>query len=68
MINMTVKAKPGAVVFAIDGNRIPERFVLVPMSPGVLRAVRDGDLEQGSAGAQFMPQRRTVRDDRYPRP
>ena len=46
-ISMTVKAKNGAVVYDIDGNRIPEaQYVSVPISAGVVIAVKAGDLEE----------------------
>jgi len=46
-ITMTVKAIDGAVVYDIDGNRISEtRFVDVPISAGVVEAVKVKDLEE----------------------
>jgi len=55
-INMTVRAVNGAVVYDIDGNRIPEdQFVPVPISPGVVTAVKAGDLEE--AETEDLPHR-----------
>jgi len=46
-ITMTVKAINGAIVYDIDGRRIPEdQFVSVPISPGVVLAVMAKDLEE----------------------
>ena len=59
-ISMTVKAINGAVVYDIDGNRIPEdKFVTVPISPGVVEAVKAKDLEE--AEEKDLPHR--VMDD-----
>ena len=45
-ISMTVKAINGAVVYDIDGMWIPDVFTPVPVSPGVVEAVKAGDLEE----------------------
>jgi|GEM_PF-4169928 len=46
-ITMTVRAINGSVVYDIDGNRIPaDQFVSVPISPGVVDAVKAKDLEE----------------------
>jgi len=59
-ITMTVKAKAGAVVYDIDGNRIPDgQYVAVPISPGVVTAVKAGDLDESEA--EDLPHR--VLDD-----
>ena len=46
-INMTVRAINNAVVYDIDGARIPEdQFVSVPLSAAIVTAVKAGDLEE----------------------
>lgn len=46
-INMTVKAKNGAIVYDFTGAPIPgDQFVTVPMSASLVNAVRAGDLEE----------------------
>lgn len=47
IVNMTVKAKDGAMVLDSDGNEIPgDQFVTVPVSATLVRAVQAGDLEE----------------------
>lgn len=46
-VNMTVKARNGAIVYDQTGTRIPEdQFVTVPLSATLVRAVKLGDLEE----------------------
>jgi hypothetical protein len=46
-ITMHVKAKNHAIVYDIDGYRIPDdQFVEVPLSAGTVMAVKNGDLEE----------------------
>jgi len=55
-IDVTVKAKNGAIVYDVDGNRIPgDRFVSVPISPGIVTAVKAGDLDE--AEVRDLPHR-----------
>jgi len=47
---ITVRAKGRAVVYTMQGARIPaDNWVAVPVSPGVIRAIQAGDLEEGKA-------------------
>lgn len=56
MLTMTVRAKDGAIVYGIDGDRIPgDRYVTVPMSPGMVKAVQCGDLEEVEEATPPMP-------------
>jgi hypothetical protein len=47
IVNMTVKAKDGAMVYDSTGAPIPgDNFVTVPISATLVRAVQNGDLEE----------------------
>jgi len=47
---ITVRARNGAIVYTMEGTRIPEdEWATVPLSPGMIVAIRAGDLEQGTA-------------------
>jgi hypothetical protein len=52
MIDMIVRAKNGAIVYDIGGFQIPDHFVRIPVSAGLVIAVKAGDLEEGSAVEQ----------------
>jgi hypothetical protein len=50
-LNRTVRARNGAVVYDAEGYRIPEDgFVTVPLSAGLVTAIKAGDLEALPAG------------------
>ena len=56
IINMTVKAKDGAMVYDSEGNPIPgDSFVTVPVSASLVRAVQAGDLEEAEAETPTPP-------------
>lgn len=45
---LNVRAKDGAVVYTIEGVPIPEEtWVQVPVSAGIINAIKYGDLEEG---------------------
>lgn len=44
--NIRVRSKPPAVYYDMDGKPIPDNWTVVPISPGVLEAVKAGDLER----------------------
>ena len=49
---IAVKAKGDAVVYTMYGAQIPnDTFVPVPVSPGVIKAIQAGDLEEGKHDA-----------------
>lgn len=56
-----VRTRNGAVVYDIDGNQIPgDRFVTAPVSPGLMRALKFGDLEE-EGGETSAPRPRETR-------
>ena len=61
---IAVRAKNGAVVYTMHGSQIPEdTFVAVPVSPGVIKAIQAGDLEEGKHDAA-APKRTHVQHHR----
>lgn len=44
---MSVKAKGLGTYYTLEGTPIGEEFVSLPISPGLIQAVKDGDLERG---------------------
>jgi len=47
---VTVRARNGALVYSVDDVPIPgDDWVQVPLSAGIVQAIRYGDLEQGEA-------------------
>ena len=62
MITKMVKAVHGAIVYDYEGYPIPhDKFTPVPISPGVVRAIKDGDLEEQGGGSPLSaapPQQR----------
>lgn len=56
IINMTVKAKDGAMVYDDSGNAIPgDQFVTVPVSATLVLAVKAGDLEEQEPAPPTQP-------------
>ena len=45
--NIRVRAVPPATYYTQDGAPIPTEWVTLPISPGLIQAIKDGDLERG---------------------
>jgi hypothetical protein len=47
--NIRVKSRAPAMYYTQEGQPIPqEQFVSVPISPSIIQAIKDGDLERGA--------------------
>jgi len=66
--DVIVRAVGEAVVYTMEGARIPnDHWLAVPVSPGVIRALQYGDLEEGEeeqGGESDRPRRRRHRQHR----